>query len=320
MPKICYIKKRFNEESLRIIQTSNEIIDAYSKAGFSLTLRQLYYQFVSRNAFPEKWIDPSTGSTNNTKSYDKLGGIISDARLTGLVDWDAIKDRTRNLRALSHWNDPADIIDTVSRQFRVDLWKGQPHYCEVWVEKDSLVGILETICNHYDVPYLSCRGYTSQSEMWGAAQRLIRHADSGQTTTIIHLGDHDPSGKDMSRDVLERLQLFMEHHGQTPCNVNRIALNMPQVKKYNPPPNPAKITDSRAEKYIEEFGKQSWELDALEPKVIEDLIEEAIKECIEDPGLFHERQEETQEGRDLLSKASETWPKIVNFLNRKRRK
>ena len=58
--------------------------------------------------------------------------------------------------------------------------------------------------------------------------------------------------------------------------VKRVALTMEQIDTYNPPPNPAKLTDSRCGKYIEEFGDESWELDALEPKVITDLIKEQV--------------------------------------------
>ncbi len=139
-------------------------------------------------------------------------------------------------------------------------------------EKDALVGIAERICRKLDVSYFSCRGYTSQSEMWAAGMRLKEYAEErGQTPVIIHLGDHDPSGIDMSRDITDRLELFMGG-----MEINRIALNMDQVRKYNPPPNPAKITDSRAEGYIKKHGRESWELDALDPKVLTDLIEKTV--------------------------------------------
>lgn len=320
MSKICYQQKKFNVEHTIIIQQANTIIAEYEELGYSLTLRQVYYQFVRRNWFPATWQDPATGSTNNERSYKKLGSIINDARLAGLIDWDAIEDRTRNLKALAHWETPADIIDTVSKQFRVDIWKDQPRYVEVWVEKDALLGVVERACNKWDVPYFSCRGYTSQSEMWGAAMRLVNHAQDAQTTSIIHLGDHDPSGKDMTRDVIERLQMFMEHHGQDAVEVSRIALNMDQIEKYNPPPNPAKITDSRADAYIAEFGNESWELDALEPQVIEALIEAQIEEFIEDKDAFEARRELITEGRILLSKTSHQWDAVVKLVNKKKEK
>lgn len=94
--------------------------------------------------------------------------------------------------------------------------------------------------------------------MWSAAQRFISQ-DYRDNRVIIHLGDHDPSGIDMTRDIQERLQMF-----GADVYVKRVALTMNQIGTYNPPPNPAKITDSRASKYIDEYSNESWELDALE--------------------------------------------------------
>lgn len=318
MAKICYIAKKFNKEHTYIIDQANIIIDRWRAAGYDLTLRQVYYQFVKNNLFPKDWADPKTGSTNNIRSYKSLGSILNDARLAGQVDWSSIEDRTRNLESLAHWETPAIIVESISRQFRVDLWIDQPCYVEVWVEKDALVGVVGRICQQYDVPYFSCRGYTSQSEMWSAAQRLVEHAEYGQATHIIHLGDHDPSGKDMTRDVTDRLKMFMEHDEAEAVEVERIALNMDQVRKYKPPPNPAKITDSRAEGYIAEFGEESWELDALEPNVISDLIEAALRSRIDD-GRFRDRKKLVAKGREMLAAASMRWSEIETLLSEKKK-
>ena len=151
--------------------------------------------------------------------------------------------------------------------YLLDKWEDQPNYVEVWVEKDALIDIVGQACRALDTPFFSCRGYTSQSEMWLAAQRFIAQNEIRENCFIIHLGDHDPSGIDMTRDITERLELFGAY-----VEVNSIALTMDQVNKYNPPPNPAKITDTRSSKYIREFGNESWELDALEPQMLAELI------------------------------------------------
>jgi hypothetical protein len=267
MPRIAYIEKNFTPASRAIIDTANQIIADYETQGFNLTLRQLYYQFVSRDLIP-----------NSQREYNRLGGIINDARLAGLIDWNSITDRTRFLRALAHWDKPSDIVRGAAEQFRVDKWATQEYRPEVWIEKDALVGVIEGICQENDVPFLSCRGYTSQSEMWGAAQRLIRYVEKGQLPVILHLGDHDPSGKDMTRDIIDRLQMFVG----SDIEVNRLALNMSQIEKFNPPPNPAKVTDSRSTAYIAEFGNSSWELDALDPNTIAGVIRNAIQAVRDD--------------------------------------
>lgn len=260
MPKIQYKEINFRDKSLELIRLVNEVVDEYRAQGYELTLRQAYYQLVARGYIP-----------NNERSYKNIGNLINDGRLAGLIDWHSITDRTRNLRGNSHWNNPADVIASAKYSYLLNKWEGQPNYIEVWVEKDALVDIVGQACYPLDTPFFSCRGYTSQSEMWSAAQRFIRQNKHRDNCYIIHLGDHDPSGIDMTRDIQERLNLF-----GADVYVKRVALTMEQIGTYNPPPNPAKITDSRCSKYMEEFGDESWELDALEPKVITDLIKEQV--------------------------------------------
>ena len=282
--KITYQEKQFRAASLATIQEANTIIDEYHRQGYDLTLRQLYYQFVSRDLLP-----------NTQKSYKRLGGILNDARLAGLVDWDAIVDRTRNRGLLPRWETPAQIIDACVNSYHVDRWDGQPFRPEVWIEKDALVGVIQGVCNELDVPYFACRGYVSQSEQWRAGQRFRRDMRNGQDVVIFHLGDHDPSGIDMTRDNGDRLEMFSE----AGIRVERLALNADQVAQYNPPPNPTKLTDSRAAGYLEEHGDESWELDALEPSVISDLIRQAVEGLI-DWDIWDETKAREDEGRELL--------------------
>lgn len=297
MPKIAYIEREFQTDTRALIDRCNAIITEYTEQGFTLTLRQLYYQLVSRDII-----------ANKQTEYKRLGSIVNDARLAGLIDWLAIEDRTRDLRSLAHWSTASEIVESCASQYRVDLWEGQPYRPEVWIEKDALVGVIEGVCNELDVPHFSCRGYTSQSEMWVAAQRLRGYAKKKQKPVIFHFGDHDPSGKDMTRDITDRLALFM---GGVP--VKRLALNMDQVEEYEPPPNPAKTTDSRYAAYIAEFGEESWELDALEPTVIAALIRAAITGLI-DQRKWDARQEEINEGRATLGQIAEKWDDVERFV------
>lgn len=301
--KIKYKSIRLNAGSLRLVEQCNSIIEDYADQGFTLTLRQLYYQLVSRDIIP-----------NSQREYKRVGSVINDARLAGLVDWSAIEDRTRNVRSLAHWTNPAEIVETTAKQFRVDMWEGQTYRPEVWIEKDALVGVIEGVCNRMDVPFFSCRGYTSQSEMWGAGQRMIEHAEGHQVPYILHFGDHDPSGKDMSRDITDRLNMFMG--GEGGMEFKRMALNMDQIRQYNPPPNPAKITDSRSTAYIAEFGQSSWELDALEPRVISTLIQNALTRLI-DKDVWDARAAEIKKGRATLQKISDNYVAVEKFLAKK---
>lgn len=268
--KECFVEKNFRSDSLKLIEKINSIISEYQQQGYELTLRQVYYQLVARDIIP-----------NNERSYKNTGAIINDARLAGLIDWDAIVDRTRNIRENSHWNSPADILESALYSYRVDLREDQDNYIEVWVEKDALISIVEGVAKELDIPCFSCRGYVSQSEMYSAAQRIIDRQDS-QSCHILHLGDHDPSGIDMTRDIQDRLELF-----GADVSVERLALNWDQIQMYRPPENPTKLTDSRSDGYVNLYGDASWELDALEPSVIENLIKDAVNE-LTDQGRFED--------------------------------
>jgi hypothetical protein len=264
-----YVDINFREDTLTIIQTAIKVFEDYAARGLDLTLRQLYYRFVAKKL----WDRPNT-----KQSYKRLGEIITDARLAGLVDWNHIIDRTRTLKGLQHWNSPQQLLRNSAAGYLEDKWADQPFRVEVWIEKDALVGVIAGPCSEWEVDYFSCRGYTSQSSMWRAAQRLRRYEKKDQETIILHLGDHDPSGVDMTRDIQERLDLFGAN-----VTVERIALTMDQVNQYQPPPDPAKVTDARATKYIAQFGHDSWELDALEPEVIVQLIHDNVAMYRDDP-------------------------------------
>ncbi len=285
MPKIAYKEITFREASLRTIQLVNEVIDEYQSMGYDLTLRQLYYQLVAKG-----YIE------NSDKSYKRVGELINNARLAGLIDWYAITDRTRNMRSRSHWDSPGEIIRSAINQYFIDLREDQPYYIEVWVEKEALVEVVGKACHDLDVPYFACRGYVSQSEMWAAAQRLKFMERYREGSVILHLGDHDPSGVDMTRDIQERLAMFGAE-----TEVKRIALTYEQIQYYGPPPNPAKITDSRCKSYIEKYGNESWELDALKPTVIHDLITEHV-EALTDPYLLMERRAKLEQEKGSMEK------------------
>lgn len=308
MSLILYTPKKFGAAALEIIEQANAIIEEYESQGYNLTLRQLYYQFVARAIIP-----------NQQKEYKRLGEIVNDARMAGMVSWTSIEDRTRGIESVNAWDSPEAVLEAAAAQFKYDLWNGQLWRPEVWVEKEALVGVVEQACEQERVAYLACRGYTSASESWRAAMRIVsRYHSENQKTYILHLGDHDPSGIDMTRDNEERLRTFCQHHvgSENIFEVRRIALNMEQVERYNPPPNPAKTTDSRFAGYAEKFGDESWELDALEPSVLDALIKEHVA-YRRDPGIWEEMQLIEQDHKDNLLLIAENFDSCAAWLKDK---
>ena len=280
-----YIDRKFKAESLDLIAQCDEILRDYVKAGYIITVRTLYYQCVSRNIIP-----------NTERSYKNLTSLINDARLAGLIDWDVIEDRGRRPITRPHWENGRQFLESVGPQFYRDMWHGQESRVLVVVEKDALAGVLEGTCNALDVPLLAAKGYPSASAVRDLVhEQMMPHVfegwksrkspgnilplDQRQRFVILHLGDHDPSGIDMSRDLEERLRLFGERAFY--MDFHRIALNYEQVEELQPPPNPAKVTDSRFEAYAREHGEESWELDALPPEYLNELVRSKVEEYID---------------------------------------
>lgn len=259
--KEFFVSTNFRGASLDLIGTINDVLDDYAQQGYDLSLRQLYYQLVARG-FIE----------NSQKSYSKIGDLVSDGRLAGLIDWDMIVDRGRVSVSNTHWTSPADIVDAAASQYKIDKWEDQPNHIEVMVEKQALEGVLIPVCRKLDVTFRANKGYTSQSMMYRLGKELATIQEEGKDINILYFGDHDPSGLDMDRDVQERLALFS---GMS-VSFERLALKYEQVQVLNPPENPAKITDSRAKQYIKMYGTSSWELDAVEPKELARLVEAAV--------------------------------------------
>jgi len=297
MPKIAYVEKSFARPTVAILEQANVIIEEYQDQGFTLTLRQLYYQFVSRDLV-----------ANTMKSYKRIGSVINDGRLAGLIDWNAIEDRTRNLQSLPSWSSPKDIIESAAYGYRRDLWDGQRVRIEVWIEKEALAGVFQPVCEEFRVPFFCCRGYTSQSEMWTAARRLCKYERDGHVPIILHFGDHDPSGIDMTRDIIDRMGIF-----GLDLTLTRLALNMDQVDEYGPPPNPAKMTDSRFAGYVAEYGEESWELDALEPRLLAGLVRKAVTSNI-DMGAWEDAVEQETGEKGSLEDCATRWDDVVGFI------
>lgn len=292
MTLMCFRPTNLQASSRVELKRALSILEEYK--GESVTLRQLYYRFVAKNYIK-----------NNDKAYDRLGEILNVARLAGKLSWDSIIDRTRNLASYNEWETAEDRMASAIRSYNINKWLNQAVYPEAWVEKEALVGVIDRPCAEFEVPYLACRGYLSQSEMWASCMRMAdRWLSRQQRTLILYMGDHDPSGINMSEDIQNRVEMF----GVAECvEVRRIALNMDQIKIHNPPPQPNKITDGRQKKYREKYGAYSWELDALPPGVLGDLIREHVKPLI-DEKKWNDRITKQEKERDRL-RAAQSWLK-----------
>lgn len=299
-----YSNYKPGKEAALLLRTITDIVINYQNQGLRLTLRQLYYQLVARDIIP-----------NKEASYKKIGSLVSKARLGGLLDWDAIEDRVRQPKSPPEFHTLNALIDAALYSFRLPRLKGQKRYVELWVEKDALAGVLHPIAYRNHIVLMVNRGYSSTSAMRESAVRIRDKArELGvEEAVVLYLGDLDPSGEDMVRDIEDRLNLFLHQgheidwgghpfkgnkkaviedypeacvrRGNVRLEVKKLALTMEQVEEYDPPPNPAKLTDSRATKYVEEYGEYSWEVDALPPETLRELIEDELELLIDQEAI-----------------------------------
>lgn len=292
--KEAFVTRNFSLQSLETIETVNAILAEYRAQNFRLSLRQLYYQLVSRDYIP-----------NTQRSYKNLGSLVSNARQAGLIDWEMIEDRGRDTVIPNHWDNPAQIVNAAASQFRIDKWENQDWHIEVMVEKDALSGVLEPVCRDLDIGITANKGYSSSSTMYEIGKRIEEKANQGKDICVLYLGDHDPSGIDMTRDVEERLDLY-SNLGGGGIEVMRLALNWDQIELWRPPENPAKETDARFESYARKFGESSWELDAVEPVQLARLVQDAVAERRDDQ-LWTEAAEKETEMRQWLQTFADTY-------------
>jgi len=292
-------ERRFAAKTAKVIEQANEIMEEYE--GDQLTLRQLHYQFVARDLYE-----------NTMRNYKKLGDIIRNGRMAGLVDWNLVQDRTRGRAGWGGgYSSPEDAILSASYQYSEALWNTQPVKVEVWVEKDALTGVLRDPAYEWRLFYFATRGYPSISSLKKAADRFKRQARDGIRTVILYFSDHDPEGLHMPEQVGEALDQF----GVTNVEIRRMGLTMDQIKQYQPPASAAKRTSSRVQGYYDATGTdEAWELDALKPQVIQDLITDEVKSII-DFDLWNEAIVKQEANKAQMARFAEHYDEILEFLD-----
>lgn len=301
----------FTPAGLAVIRQADTICAQYAAQGYGLTLRQLYYRFIADDLLPEARRDKALGTKNTERNYKWLGDLVSKGRVAGHIDWAHITDRTRGSSGGdSGWASPAAAVASIRNWYSIPHWPGQANYVEVWVEKEALVDVISRPCGRWNVTYMACKGSPSTSVVRDAALRFRQQQRAGRACTLVYLGDHDPTGLDIDRDIEARLNLF-----RADVAVDRVALNMDQVQVLNPPPSPVKVTDSRTTGYVDRFGTTDcWELDALPPDQLEQLVEDAILDRLDMAG-WDAREERQEQEQVVLAKLERYWAQVARLLD-----
>lgn len=259
----------------RIVDVAVEIL----RQHYPMTLRQLFYQLVSRQVI------------ENTRSrYQSVSAALVGARKDGSIPWDWIEDRLRRPRHVAMWDGLIDFGASVLASYRRDVWRTQPGYLEVWLEKDALSGIFEDAVEPYGVTLNVGRGYDGWDSIRNAADRFSPHIEDRRPTAILYFGDFDPSGEDMVRSLGERLAWF----GIRPSIV-KCALTAEDIDRYGLPPDFTKASDTRRAKFVAKHGDVSVELDALPVDVLRQRLTETVEARMDLGALANVRATEQAE-------------------------
>lgn len=275
-------------DDAKIIMLVSDILRKHEEQLF--TLRQIFYRLIALYGFP-----------NTRNMYSRLSKILREAREYRLIDAERITDLTRS----EYHNNPEyktlnEYMETKLRKlvdaFDLDRWQDQPYNVEIWIEKEALSRVILPICKKYRINLIVCKGYSSYTQIYEAAKRF----PTSKPTGILYLGDHDPSGLHIQESLEERLrQEFRREHKYTSLRVKRVALTFEQIQEFNLPSSPLKKASQKYKEYMAEYGNEVWELDALDPVYLNNLLEESIKKII-DWNLWEKRENEIKELENKL--------------------
>lgn len=250
--------------------------------GGQLTLRALHYRLVAE------------GMTNDIQHYKKVVDAMTTARWNDEIAFDDIVDHERETIGETAYEE-TDVDSSVTQakeqikawatSYRKNRWENQPAYVEVFIEKKALQGVFEPVCRRWNVALNPCKGYPSLTFQYEAKKRFDEALDRGKIPVILYFGDYDCSGEDIPRSIQETLQRM-----GTSVDIKRVALMKDQVISWKLPPAPTKSTDSRGANWD---GLGQVELDAVEPRKIQRLCEDAIKDYF-DQELYDELQANEQ--------------------------
>jgi hypothetical protein len=208
-----------------------------------------------------------------TGDMQKVYRLLKLAREQGKVSWKWIVDETRELEGRVGWEDPAAFVLTVSRAYRRDFWLQQPRRVQVWSEKGTVRGVLSPVLDRFGVQFRYVHGFSSATAVHDTAEDF-----DGRTLIILYVGDYDPSGMYMSEEDLPRR---FENYGGDHVILKRIALLPRHLRGLPSFPASEKKKDTRHPWFVRNYGKRCWELDALDPNDLRDLVEKAIQREIE---------------------------------------
>lgn len=261
-----------SKETLELLEACKEIIEQTRP----ITVRGVCYKL-----FVAKLIDSMAKA--NTR---KISRMLVWAREQGEIDWESIVDESRSMETVSQWRDLQSYAGVIERSYRRDFWAHQRNQVIVISEKATVAGILRPVLDEYGVTFFPVHGFNSATKMHDLAEQIGRGAadeDHQQHFILLYVGDHDPSGMYMSEvDLPGRLKRYgaddFEAWIGKSFTLKRIALTGDDIDDL--PPFEAKSQDPRYGWYVETYGEEAWELDAMDPNELRGRVQREIRRYV----------------------------------------
>lgn len=289
---VCRQRKTNLFTSRILIMLTRKIMNSHP--SLSYTIRQVFYRLVVAHGYP-----------NTIQSYKELVKAMVQGRKSSDIDADRIVDSSRpeyinNSPHRTFADCIAAEVNSMIERVDLDFWESSPVYIEVWIEKEALSRVLLPTCRKFRINLIVGKGYSSYTQIYKAA--CHRFPKNGKKTIILYLGDHDPSGLHIEDKLRQRL---VEEAGRRSIHLNlevkRIALTYAQVERYNLPKSPLKKIAQKRGDYARKYGTNTWELDAIEPEILDQLLTESITELL-DLQSWKTREAEIEACKEWLKK------------------
>ena len=255
-----------------------ELILDWARQHRPVTVRQIFYRLSTLEA-----VDKSE------RGYKAVGRLCTQMRLDGEIPFSYFADNTRWMRRPRTYNTIEEALELTAQTYRKSLWQNQTAAAEIWLEKEALAGVIYPVTSLWDVPLMVVKGYPSVTFLHTAASQMKNdYFHHNRITKIFYLGDRDPSGLDIFRNITERIPEFAQN---TPIIFSHVAVTTAQVRRWQLPSRPTKKSDSRAK----DFEGESVELDAILPSDLRQLVTDCIEKVIDSSQLEQLREIEKME-------------------------
>ncbi len=277
-----------HRKTLELIGAVQAILHEY-RAHLPLTLRQIFYRLVGAYGYEKTEI-----------AYNRLSGHLVNARRARVIPFGALRD-DGIVTYSSRWHEGVEDFwdDAIDRahEYRRDRQAGQRQYVELWCEAAGMAPQLARVADEFSVPVFSNGRYQSLPAVRFIVDRVVRR---DVPTTLLHIGDLDPTGQSMYDTLVEDTNAFLDEDriiATQRIQARRLALTAEQVQRYELPTAPPKAADSRSKSW---GGGETCQLEALAPDALFSIVRDALEGIFDPERLDREIKSEARDRTQLL--------------------